>query len=79
MSTKKAHPAPHFLDPSSPCARVINDSTGEGVIIVRSTYRENGTITPVDADILARVLNKYLFSSAFARDWGKAVKEHYKE
>jgi hypothetical protein len=51
---------------------------GKQVFTVMSTLRDNGNVSPVEADILARVLNGYLFSASFKEDWEKAVAEHYK-
>jgi hypothetical protein len=76
---KETDPAPCFLEPGHPCARRIFDTEGKEVFTVMSTYRDQGNISPVEADILARVLNGYLSSASFRKDWKKAAKEHHKK
>ncbi len=56
--------------------RWIIDERGKTVIEVHSTYRDGGVIDPVEADILAKVLNEYLQSEQFRGDWFRIAHEH---
>jgi len=59
--------------------RVITDFNDRPVVVVNSTYRDGGTISPCEADILGKMISAYLESNAFYDAWPEAVRKHFEE
>lgn len=68
-----------FQKPFSRAERRFRDANGLKAVEVFSTNRDHGCISPVQADILARVLHEYFSSSAFRKDWKKVATKHIEE
>lgn len=50
-------------------SRTAFDLGGREVFTVVATYREDGYVSPTQADVLAAVLRDYFASPRFAADW----------
>jgi hypothetical protein len=64
--------------------RYICDEAGRSCIEVLSTTNNNrqnpivGVISPVQADILGKVLAEYVASEQFKADWARIAEDHLK-
>jgi hypothetical protein len=58
--------------------RIVTDAKDIPIFVVRSTFKEDGTFSPIEADILGKMLRKYLSSAQFKMAWPKAVVEYFK-
>ena len=66
--------------------RSIKDEAGRETLYIASTISNNaetdwvvGVISPVQADILGRVISEYVESAQFKADWSRIAEKHLTE